>query len=143
MSRIIADKQDIIAIANATRIKTGKNNPLTLQEIANEINSISGGNGATIQTASVTFPGTCLGGETIHYIGSDGSAHQLVRYTNQMETIEVMKDTFIYESEYSGIFDGTTYVPEPDEHFEILDRDGSLMLIKGNVIMSYADGAPS
>lgn len=40
-NKVICSEEDLIAVANATRKKTGQTSAMTLQEMANEINSMS------------------------------------------------------------------------------------------------------
>ncbi len=54
MSKIIANRADIVAIADAVRSKAGVSGQMTLEEIATEIESIEAG-GSEIQKASVTL----------------------------------------------------------------------------------------
>ena len=143
MSRIIADKQDIVAIANATRNKTGKNNSLTLQEIATEINSINGGGSGALKTFSVTFPSQCLGGELIYYLGADGQIHSISRSDNNKVTIHVVQNSIICSENMGGLFDENTYLPDPHSHVETISYRGYGAIITGDVEFSYADGAPS
>lgn len=53
--RVIADKEDIVAIADAIRSKTGSTDEMTLDGIVNGINSIETGGGGSVETCTVTI----------------------------------------------------------------------------------------
>lgn len=62
MSKVICEREDLVAVADAIRNKTGETNQMTLNEMSNYINSISIGNKeghATIYLKDISMAFTC------------------------------------------------------------------------------------
>ena len=62
--KVICNREDIVAIADAVRSKTGSSNEMTLQEIPENINRIAGEGGVILQDIEIIENGT--------YIADDG-----------------------------------------------------------------------
>lgn len=61
---IIAEREDIVAIADAVRNKTGSTSEMTLGGIVSEINGIEAGGGASVETCTID----CGDPDTLNWI---------------------------------------------------------------------------
>ena len=73
---VLANKDDIVAIADAIRSKTGQTGGLALSEMDDAVNGISGGSGdgSSFETVGVSVLGEA--GSSIYYIGTENGVMQ-------------------------------------------------------------------
>lgn len=95
MSKVICDREDIIAIADAVRNKTGNSDEMTLGEIASGINGIEAGGsgGGSVGTCTVTIivpASVCVFGYGTYseYINSTGTDWTLINDNKTMPSTE-------------------------------------------------------
>lgn len=142
---VIANRSDIVAIADAVRNKTNSTDSMTLSEIVNAINSISGEDGETVLEGSctVTFP-TYTVGETIYYLTPD---YQMKTYIHREGSgvIQVLKGSTMIAN--NNVFGDDTYTcsgqPITLIRSPSSNVDAYAAIINGDVTFGYSDNAPT
>lgn len=129
--KVIADYDDIKAIADAIRDETNTSQNLTLEEMPYKIQNIK------IPYCSVTFPVAALN-DTLYYTDENGYACSYTRDKAEILNLKVLRNTIIYCD--TSVFDSDTYILDNEDSADIISKYA--IVIKGVTSFTYADNAP-
>lgn len=139
MSKVICNRSDLVAIADAIRNKTGSNNLMTLGEMDEAIVDISGGSITHLPTCKVIFP-AFTPGETLYYTDEFLQPQVYYRYNDVGQGLEinVVQNSIIVSN--MSVFDGSTYLYDDED---IIRINPNSIIVCSDVSFSYADNAPT
>lgn len=141
MSKVICEREDIVAIADAVRNKTGNSDEMTLGEIASGINGIEAGGsgGGSVETCTVTLiinpsPYTEEGikGDVCYtYMNSDGSiinfSDYIIPTTRQITLTNIMPNSYLILNSSPGVYSVETDSDSGDVY--LLSEDSGTLVI--------------
>ena len=144
---IVAERQDIVNIADAVRSKTGKTAKLTLNQIASEVSGISTGGGGTNTSDATATAAEIMSGKTA-YVKS-GKVTGTFTIDNELSTqdslIAQIQDALVGKAAggYEPVLQTKTVTPstnaqtiKPDSGYDGLSHvtvNGDANLVAGNI----------
>lgn len=143
MSKVLCEREDLVAIADAIRGKTGETAEMSLAAMPGKINGINGGEIIYEGSCTVTFPNNNLGA-SFYFITPNGNfGSKIYPPSNSSFTIQVLKNTILMSDVFC--FGENTYIIEgqPCTLVKSLNEDGYGIVVHGDVVLRYADNAPA
>lgn len=146
MSKVICEREDIVAIADAVRNKTGNSDEMTLGEIASGINGIEAGGsgGGNVETCTVTLS-LSQGGIAYSYYTIENEAvtyKSLVKDSAIEVSLEIIKGSYLDVGIVALL---PTYVPtiETNGDIECVTTTSSIMPSSSGGLVFKINGAGS
>lgn len=142
MSKVLCEREDLVAIADAIRGKSSETAEMSLAAMPGKIAGISGGQTVYEGSCTVTFPNNNLG-VSFYFIDPNGSfGSKITPPSNSSFSIQILKNTILMAD--MRCFGKYTYICEgqPCTPIEPANRDGCGIVVHGDVALRYSDNAP-
>lgn len=142
MSKVLCEREDLVAIADAIRSKTSETAEMSLAAMPNKISGISGGETIYEGSCTVTSPNGSIA-ETLYFIDPDSYFTSMnMPSTSLPWSIQILKNTILMSK--APIFGQDTYTVEGQPCTLIKPRAGENcgIVVHDNVVLGYADNAP-
>ena len=142
MSKVLCEREDLVAIADAIRNKTNETAEMSLTQMPGKIAGISGGETVYEGSCTVTFPNNNLG-VSLYFMNPNGQFTSKINSPNQSAfSIQVLKNTILIADmccfgEYTYICEGQPCTP-----IKPANGDSCGIVVYGDVTLRYADNAP-
>lgn len=148
MSKVICDREDLVAVADGFRSSRGTTDEMTLARMA----ELAGENaGTNVETCTITFPAVSdvgvFGVNENIYITYLNASGQVITQNNDFHTLcqvgytyqNVVKGSMIFVNGTSIIYGTLTC---ESGLAQIYSNGRQVFKVTGDVVFTYADGAP-
>lgn len=143
MSKVLCEREDLVAIADAIRGKTSETAEMSLAAMPGKINGINGGEIIYEGSCTVTFPNGNASA-ILYFIKPDSSFTSMnIPSISSSWSIQVLKNTILMSN--IRIFGEDTYTVEGQPCTLIKPHGGEScgMVVHSDIVLGYADNAPS